>query len=263
LALFQPTRKMVDAASLSPAERLLWGYGIAHPSHIDLEGIANDNGARVVYRPLDGCEARLVGKDDRAVISVNSSGKNDRRRRFSLAHELSHWLWDRAHGVLQCGSESISPQNAQAKSVEAEANRSASQLILPDYLVAPWAHGKDPSLNTAYALGEEFNVTMTAAVLKLLKLTSHVAVVTCHNQHRLLWFRKSRIFPFECSVANELHHETDAFGMAFGAGGGLSKAKEEPARRWIYGGDLHWRTVRSQSLKLPDGNVLSVVYLRE
>jgi hypothetical protein len=40
----------VDLSRLSSAEKLLWGYGVTDSSHIDLEAIANDNGAEIKYR---------------------------------------------------------------------------------------------------------------------------------------------------------------------------------------------------------------------
>ena len=46
---------------LSPAERLLQELGVTEPDEIDLEAIAYYVNARVRYRRLDGCEARIIG----------------------------------------------------------------------------------------------------------------------------------------------------------------------------------------------------------
>ena len=127
----------IDRPLLSPAEKLLWQYGVRDPSHIDLEAIANYRGAEVVYRRLCGCAARLVAAGDRAIISVGV-GSYPGRQRFSLAHELAHWICDMNHGSFQCANEDIGPQNAEAKNIEAYANGYASQLILPSFLVDPW-----------------------------------------------------------------------------------------------------------------------------
>lgn len=68
----------------TPAEIILKRLGITDPREIDLEAIAWHLGVRVRYRPLDRCEARIIGCGDRAVITVNShSGR--RRRRFRSA----------------------------------------------------------------------------------------------------------------------------------------------------------------------------------
>ena len=46
--------------ALTQAERLLQELGVTEPGEIDLEAIAYHVNARVRYRPLDGCEARIV-----------------------------------------------------------------------------------------------------------------------------------------------------------------------------------------------------------
>lgn len=61
--------------------------GVTYPAEIDLEAIAWTMGAKVRYRPLDGCEARIIGRDDQAIITINERSP-PRRQRFSLAHEI-------------------------------------------------------------------------------------------------------------------------------------------------------------------------------
>lgn len=249
----------IDPSKLSPAERVLWSHGVVAPEQIDLEAIANAHGADVVHRHLDGCEARLVATADRAVISVNSSGNYEGRRRFSLAHELAHWICDRKTGSFQCAKEVIGPQNAEAKSVEAHANAFASQLILPDYLVVPWLQGKPANLDVAKELAKDFDASLTAAAIKLAKRATSPACTVCHSQTKLLWFQRNTALAGDFYVLGELHHDTDAFQIAFGAANGMSRPRKEPADRWLSGSGAYRLTVESQSIKLPDGSVLSML----
>ena len=92
-------------AVLTAAERILQSLGVTDPQEIDLEAIAWTQGVVVNYRPLDGCEARIIGSSRKAVISINSRSP-ERRRRFSLAHELGHWHHHRGR-VLFCGKDDI------------------------------------------------------------------------------------------------------------------------------------------------------------
>lgn len=55
----------------SPAETLLQELGVTDPAEINLEAVAHHVNAQVRYRPLDGCEARIVGAADSAIITVN------------------------------------------------------------------------------------------------------------------------------------------------------------------------------------------------
>jgi hypothetical protein len=68
--------------ALTPAERMLLELGITEPKDIDLDAIAWTRGAVVNYRPIDNCEATIVGSKRRAVISVN------------LYLEKAHGDWD-------------------------------------------------------------------------------------------------------------------------------------------------------------------------
>lgn len=247
----------VNVDRLSRPERLLWAHGVRKPEHLDLEAIAGARGAHVVYRKLDGCAARLVATSDRAVISV-ARDDNLGRRRFSLGHELAHWIQDSHRTSFKCSNADIGPQNAETKSIEADANSFASQLILPDYLVWPWVTDRKRSLDLANAMGDEFQASLTASALKLLQRAEVPTAITCHDQRRLKWSRRSRNFSTDFYILNDLHQDTVAFEMAFGAAKGLSRPKRESASRWISGPGIYRMEVWSQSLTLPEGYVLTM-----
>lgn len=249
----------VDVDRLSRPERLLWGHGVRKPEHIDLDAIASARGAHVVYRKLDGCAARLVAAGDRAVISV-AMDDNLGRRRFSLGHELAHWMQDSQRMSFKCTSTDIGPQNTEAKTIEADANSFASQLILPDYLVWPWVGDRKPSLDLANAIGNDFQSSLTASALKLLQRAKVPTAVTCHDQRRLRWSRRSRDFSTDLYILSELHQDTIAFEMAFGSAKGLSRPKSESASRWVSGPGAFRMDLWSQSVKLPEGSVLSMIW---
>lgn len=250
----------IDLSRLSPAECLLWGYGVTDPSHIDLDGIAQDKNAKIVYRQLSGCEARLVAFGNQAVISVNS-GSSEGRQRFSLAHELAHWICDRHTGSFLCAQEDIGPQNAEARSTEAQANGYASQLILPSYLVDPWTIGKTASLEVAADLAADFKSSLTAAAIKLTKRSTKPAAIACHNQTKLMWHQRSSSFPYDFYVVRELHQDTEAFAMAFSEKGGMTRIKREAANRWLNGPNTYRLEVQTQSIRLPDATVLTSISL--
>lgn len=79
---------------VKPPATVLSELGVSVPSDIVIEGIAEYCGATIVYEPLDGCEARILGAGDRAIITVNANSPRPRQR-FSAGHELGHWMRDR------------------------------------------------------------------------------------------------------------------------------------------------------------------------
>lgn len=251
---------MIDVQELTPPEHLLWSYGVTKPAHIDLEAIARDRQAVVKYRPLNGCEARLVAGRNAAIISVNSQNRSLGRKRFSLAHELAHWLCDRHTGSFLCAKSDIGPQNAEARSVEAHANGYASQLVLPSFLVDPWVDDRAPSMDLASALATEFSASKTAATIKLVKRSAHAAAVLCHFQGRLIWHQRSLCFPAEYWVQSELHHDTDAFALTFGPVNATNtRPRRESASRWLRGSAVDQVELATQSRKLWDQTVLTLV----
>jgi hypothetical protein len=246
-----------DLESLTPPERLLWSHGIDSPEHIDLEAIANIHGADVRIRRLGGCDARLVVCGERAVISLNASS-SDGRRRFSLAHELAHLICDRKTGSFLCAKDDIGPQNAESRSVESAANGYASQLVLPTFLVDPWIADKPVSFVTAKALAEAFRVSITAAAIKLVKRTSQQAALVCHSTRGVAW-RQLSASAQEWGLKGDLHPDTDAFAMVYSSQKGLSAPKRLSASHWIASRDAYGMDVVAQSLGRGDRYAITLL----
>ena len=151
---------------LTPAERLLQELGITKPQEIDLEAIAYHAGARIRFRPLQGCEARIIGSDDKAVITVNS-GSLHRRNRFSIAHELGHWHHHRGQ-CLVCRAEEYRPRSAS--SPERVADGYAVDLIMPLYLFRPLARQQGKlTLKSIAALADVFQTSQTATAIRIVE----------------------------------------------------------------------------------------------
>src|SRR5271156_2820621 len=76
------------------AEKLVADFGITSPEDLDVEAFAFDARLEVEYQELQGCEATLVGFENRAIATVRPSAVLGRQR-FSIAHELGHWMMHR------------------------------------------------------------------------------------------------------------------------------------------------------------------------
>lgn len=252
---------MIDIDALSPAERLLWSHGFRKPEHIDLEGVALSRGATVIYRRLDGCAARLLTDGDKAVISVEESDTPGRQR-FSLGHELAHWINDAKRSSFNCSSDSIGPQNADALSVEASANAYASQLVLPDYMVTPWLQGRKMTLSVAAELADAFGASVTASAIKMAKRWQDPVCVVCHDMRGRRWFVRSKSWPFDLYPLSQLHPNTAAFDIAFKATSRMSTPKMDQGDWWLSGPDVWRMQVEAQSMKLPDGSALTTLALQ-
>ena len=112
------------------AVELLKSLGVTEPAEIDICAIAQSRGATVVEKRLTGCEARIVGYGERAIIVVNSESIPSRKR-FSAAHELGHWMRDAGTIGFGCNPEATSvPRNSGQPPVSHRINKRYSDSEL-------------------------------------------------------------------------------------------------------------------------------------
>lgn len=176
---------------LSAAERILQDLGVEQPEEIDLEAIAWRLGALVKLRPLDGCEAMIVGDSRKAVISVNSHSIPSRQR-FSIGHELGHWHLHKGR-MLFCSGREIDRPVTGLPGPEQQADSFASDLILPNYLFRPAAKSIQRRLNLKEArdLAELFKASLSATLSKLVALDRFPIMIVRHGQAGRTWFSRS------------------------------------------------------------------------
>lgn len=200
---------------VTPAEQILLSLGIRTPKDIDLEAIAWTRGASVEYTPLDGCEALILGSSKKAVILVNSRSR-DERQRFSLAHEIGHWYHHRGK-VLFCNSKDIGNPGHSSVNPERQADDFASDLILPNYMVLPlFARMRRVTLEAVREIANEFNASVTATLIRMVRSNSFPIVVTSHTKAAgKLWGWPSNMVPGWWRLRTDLDRESFAYDLLF------------------------------------------------
>ena len=115
------------------ANQLLKAHRIKQPP-VPVEKIAEAMGVRVRFSPVEGeLAGMLVRGEDQAIIGINSL-HHPNRQRFTIAHELGHFLLhegeihiDHKFGINRrdtVSSLAVDPE-------EIEANRFAAELLMP------------------------------------------------------------------------------------------------------------------------------------
>lgn len=180
-------------ASLS-ADSVLFELGMDEPEDIDVELVAAEFNAAVLYEEqVGGCAACLVGYGNKAIISVEKNTPIERQR-FSIGHELAHWLFDREKQVFHCKESTLLEQWA-AQSIETRANRFASDLILPRRLFEPRAQNLDPTFESVEVLRRKFNASLTATAIKFVECSSYSCMLCCYVEGHYKWCVRSEFFP--------------------------------------------------------------------
>ena len=248
--------------TLRAAEHLLLELGIERPDQIDLEVIAWTSGASVNYRPLDQCEAMIVGAGRRAIISVNSNALPSRQR-FSLAHEIGHWQLHRGR-ILICGKSDIENQVYNALNPESQADKFASDLILP-YFMLRQTIAKIPRITLAAVrnVADEFQASLTATLLKVVDANYFPIVIVCHNKNQRRWFRRAQMVPEWWFPRGDLDPDSFAFDMLVKGAAESSFPQKIGADAWFEFSHAERYEVQEQSFLLPNGEVLTVLSLPE
>ena len=178
---------------LTAAGNLLKELGVTSAAEIDIEAIAYYTGAIVRYRPLQGCEARIVGTADHAVITVNSR-TIPTRRRFSVAHELGHWQYHRGRSLICFSDDFDNPK--RATDAERVANGYAADLLMPRFLFGPISNQiGEVSFQAVHTLAAEFGTSVTATAIRLVEHGPEVAMLVCNTLHGRRWFHRSHHIP--------------------------------------------------------------------
>jgi hypothetical protein len=190
--------------AMTQAEAVLRELGIEDPVDIDLDAIAWHRGAQVRYRPLDGCEARIFGYEDKAVITVDDR-HGPQRARYSVGHELGHWHHHRGKTFI-CRPDDIAgrapvdplgrPIAGGALSPERVADAYSADLLMPNYLFVRLV-GQQPklTLTAVQEIADVFGTSFSATAIKMIDAGPVPAILVCHGSAGRKWFRRHRDVP--------------------------------------------------------------------
>lgn len=240
------------------AEKILIDLGVSAPEHIDVEAIAFSLGAIVKYRPLNGCAARIIGCDDRAIISVDPRC-TEGRRRFSVGHEIGHWINDRGKGAHLCSQNLISESSPVGNLSEKRANEFSSDLILPEFLLKPRLAKRDVNFKTVKEIKEEFKTSITATALKCVSLSESPVMLVAFKITGERWFKRGRHIPENIFPVQELDPDSAAFSILYGDEGKEAGPIPVRADRWISHREAKEHYIQEHSIKISDDTVLSLL----
>lgn len=253
--------RVIQSEARSPAEKLLQELGVTEAKEIDLEAIAQYQGVAVNYRPLEGCEAQIIGVGDQAVAIVNArSGR--RRKRFSLAHELGHWHHHRGK-VLTCRVEGERDPSYQRTHPERVADDFAADLLLPKYLFRPEANacGK-ATIEVAEHLSETFDASLTATLIRLVEAGPAPALLVCHTGAGRKWFARGPDVPERWFPRQDLDSDSYAMEVLFGEPQ-RSRRVRIGADAWFDRRDAERFEIFEQTVQIGDNEVLSLLVFND
>ncbi len=252
------------AKARAAARRLLRQCGVEAAEHIAIESIAAQAGAVIVRSRgagLDSAVARLVRMGDSAVIRISDRIDNLGAQRFSIAHELGHFvLGHQESPVPLC--EAITLPSRHATSLEAEANAFAAELLMPESLVRRRCEVSPVSLEIPRAIATEYRVSLLAAGRRFVELTSERCALVFASGGAIRWAARSPTFVPEIESGRRLDRQSVAFDIQHGKRD--DRAQEVPASAWLDMSDDGGAEVIEHAVPVPEQNaVASLLWIRE
>jgi Zn-dependent peptidase ImmA (M78 family) len=159
---------------LKPHELAAWlldELRVRWPDEIDVELLAQHCGATIIKRTLSGSDARIVGRGDRAIITVDEQAPFPRQR-FSAAHELGHWLYDReriaerALVAARC-TDILGRKPGQRSAREVRADKFAADLLMPVSFFREATRSRSLGIGMVEDLARIFRTSFTATVRRV------------------------------------------------------------------------------------------------
>ncbi|MGH1432578.1 MAG: ImmA/IrrE family metallo-endopeptidase [Neptuniibacter sp.] len=174
---------------------------------VPLEEIAEAVGIREIrYHSLDGIEGALLANPEKTKgIVVIDDGSRYHRQRFTLGHELGHFLIPKHGHEMSCASADLNANihkgiNSE-KRIEAEANQFSAELLMPIHLFTTTPQFRsEPSIVAIDQISRYFDVSFQTCANRYIDLqTDPVAVVFSHYGN-VKYSKRGKGIPFWLKV---------------------------------------------------------------
>lgn len=211
------------------------------PQCVDLQELARVLRLGVFEVRTDSFDGALLCSRNRLSgrILVNAAMREEGRKRFTIAHEIGHFIIHRDRQI-SCLPSDIARWEDTRANPERQADSFASELLLPSVEVLKKIGDQWPSFQLVISLAEFFGASLTATARKYCELVPQECAAVWSVDGIIKWMHPASRFRHWITTGSELSSGTVARqildGGTFPAG-----MQEVPAQAWI------------SSFYLPDG----------
>ncbi len=161
-----------------------------------------------------------------------------------------------------CGKNDVCNFSNDALNPERHADDFASDLILPNFMVRPRLRKmKRLTLAASRELADEFDVSLTATLVKMTALNHFPMVIVCHNKRERVWYKASPMIQQWWRPVRALDDQTFAADMLLRDADEQNFPRKNPADAWFDFKGCDRYEVEEQSFLLPDEEILTVLTL--
>jgi len=234
------------------------------PPTVDLYDLAQKLELEIVEvdsKSFDGALLRSGTRFSGRVL-VRSGIREAGRKRFTIAHEIGHYVLHRDQQT-SCSPREIEGWKEGQPLPEREADTFASELLLPTTEVAHHVNKRWPSMEVVGDIASHFGASMMAAGRRFCDVAPQQCALVWSSQRVIRWFHPSPSFVNFIEPGASLGF--DSLALAAYEGRTLTGEMEEvPAESWIKSSWLKDDAVVSeQSILMPSyEGCLSLIWIR-
>jgi len=186
------------------AQNIIEKYYITSPSELNLEEILYAENLKLKEEPLPNCEGKITFDEETGIITLNSLAKDERQKRFTLAHEMGHFFNERESFQFynkfikqkySCGFEEFYGKNRGAIR-EADANEFAAELLMYKPWYQNFIRNKPINFDLIKEAAEYFNVSLTAAALRYVFIGQYPIALILSRDGKVVWSAANEYFPY-------------------------------------------------------------------
>ncbi len=239
------------------ARELLALYRIRTPIELDVTAIARLHRAEVDRGDLSGSDAWLARVGRESTIRVSDHVTHPGAERFNIAHELGHLVLQ--HATSAATDLCRAPNSDRV--AEAEASAFAAELLMPEAMLRRRCEVSPVSLGPARAIAAEFAVSLMAAAVRFVELTSERCALVFARDRHVAWAARSATFLPAIARGRRLDDASVAWDwFAHGSVGGGCQLV--PADAWLDHEAASDHEIWEDATPVPDaGGVMSLLWI--
>ena len=194
---------------------------------------------------LDGCEGTLLTDRVRSYGKILVNNRRGRRRaRFSIAHELGHFLLERhvlhKDSGFVCRAKDMKERRRDGvgRKQETEANTFAIGLLAPPHLLED-ALREDPDIGVAVRLVRDLDLSREATLRRYVELHDEPLAAVWTRDGVIRSFARGECFPYlAVRMHAGLHTKSRAAGILRSGRIGRSQMRQSEAAAWLRDPDV-------------------------
>jgi len=212
--------KMINRKGSLRARKLLREIEFDEITEIPMNLFVSGLGATLVEEKMDNKDGKIVRGRSKTLIKVNSEISYESKKRFTIAHEIGHYLM---HDKIEVHNENSNTLNwfhnaeNQLKKGrhEWEANDFATELLMPEKLFRTESSGKAFSPSLLQYLSDRFKTSLTSTLFRCLQLDLHPLLVIFINDGVVKYWRKSNSWYYYIKNITKLSPPSDSVAMEY------------------------------------------------